>query len=129
MMEIELQTVIDNINVLSELAKKEIPAKAAFIIARILGQITDEYNTYQTSRRQLIEKYGEKDENGNLKTNEDGNAFIRKEDINKFNEELKALVSTKVTILGENIPLSSLENLNFTPGQMYVLAPFINENM
>ena len=66
MIEITVQEMINSIDVLKEIASKKMPAKTAYKFARINSEIDRENITFQETRRDLVLKYGERDENGNL---------------------------------------------------------------
>jgi len=57
-----------------------------------MREIEKEYSLFQDARKGLIDKYADKDENGVLKTDENGNYTVPKESIEKFNVELKEML-------------------------------------
>ena len=73
----------------------------------------------------LIKKYGEKDENGELITDENGNCKISNSDTEEFTRELNELIATEVEINANKINMNLLENIDFTPSEMAVLEPFV----
>ena len=73
----------------------------------------------------LIKKYGEKDETGELITDEKGNCKISPEVMNDFNTEFSELLNSDVEINANKINLELLEDVDFTPGEMANLEPFI----
>ena len=89
MIEITLSQLIDSVSVMQELAKKPMKTKAAFQVARLLREVEKEYTLFQEARKNLIEKYAERNADGGLKTDANGNYSVPKEKIEPFNEELK----------------------------------------
>jgi hypothetical protein len=126
MITLKLRDIVDNIGLLQDFSQQKMSAVAAYKAARLLGQLTDEYNLFQKSRSNLIDKYCEKDENGQMKVNGD-NATIKKECIPEFEKEMQSLLDTKLEFNCSKFTLNELENLEFTPGQMYMLKNFIEE--
>lgn len=110
---------------LQKLAKKEVKARLALTIGRMLKEIEREIANFNEARMNLIRKYGETDENNELITDEKGSCTIKKEYIKTFNEELKELTETEIEINGNKLNLDDLENLDFTPVDMAILEPLI----
>lgn len=127
MIEITLSQLIDSVSVMQELAKKPMKTKAAFQVARLLREVEKEYTLFQEARKNLIEKYAERNTNGELKIDSDGNYNVPKEKIEPFNEELKEVIEQNITLNAEQININDLEEANFTPSEMILLWPFIYE--
>lgn len=127
MIEITLSQLIDSVSVMQELAKKPMKTKAAFQVARLLREVEKEYTLFQEARKNLIEKYAERNTNGELKVDSDGNYNVPKEKIEPFNEELKEVIEQNITLNAEQININDLEEANFTPSEMILLLPFIYE--
>lgn len=127
MIEITLSELLDSSSVMQELAKKPMKTKTAFQTARLMREIEKEYTLFQDSRKKLIEKYGEKDESGELKTDENGNFTVPKESIEAFNTELREMLEQTLSLNVEPILLDDLSEADFTPADMMLLAPFIKE--
>ena len=75
---------------------------------------------------ELIKKYGEKDENGELVTDDNGNCKILNEGLDEFSKELNELIETEVEINANKISIESLDDKEFTPTEMAQLEPFID---
>jgi len=83
---------------------------------------------FNETRMALIKKYGEKDENGELITDDKGNCKIITENVEKFSAELNELVAAEIEINANKIKMDDLENVDFTPSEMVALEPFIEIN-
>jgi mRNA degradation ribonuclease J1/J2 len=71
-------------NAISTLAMKELPAKTAYRVSRIVDKLTKEWKVYGETRKKLLEQYAEKDEDGKPKfTDETQTAY----DITPANRE------------------------------------------
>ena len=127
MIEITLNELMDSASVMQELAKKPMKTKAAFQTARLMREIEKEYSLFQDARKGLIDKYADKDENGAPKTDENGNYTVPKENIEKFNVELKEMLDQTLSLNVEPISIEDLGDADFTPADMMLLAPFIKE--
>jgi len=74
----------------------------------------------------LIRKYGEKDENGELVTDDTGNCKIMQEKITDFSNELTELINSEVELNANEIDMKMLEDIPFMPSDMVKLEPFVN---
>ena len=126
MIEITVQEMINSIDVLREIANKKMPAKTAYRFARINNEIDKENAIFQETRRNLIIKYGEKDENGELKE-DNGNIMIAKEHLSNFRNESTELLNTKITINAEKIGLDDFGDDLFSPSEIGKIEWLIEE--
>jgi len=127
MIEITLSELMDSASVMQQLAKKPMKTKAAFQTARMMREIEKEYSLFQESRKGLIDKYAEKDENGEPKTDENGNYTVPKNRIEDFNKELKEMLDQTLSLNVEPISIEDLGEADFTPAEMMLLTPFNRE--
>lgn len=127
MIELTVQEMIDSIPTLRELSNKQLKSKVAFRVARLLREVQAESETFETARVSLIKLYGAKDENGNLKADENGNTYIEQDKVAEFNSELTDLLTNKITINGDKLSLDDLGDETFTPQQMLSFSAFLEE--
>ena len=127
MIELTVQEMIDSIPTLRELSNKQLKSKVAFRVARLLREVQAESETFETARVSLIKLYGAKDENGNLKADENGNTYIEQDKVAEFNSELTDLLTNKITINGDKLSLDDLGDETFTPQQMLSFGAFLEE--
>jgi len=92
-----------------------------------LREVDKELTLFNETRSNLIKKYGEKDEKGELKIDENGNCKFIPENIEKFYSEMDDILNNIIELNANKIELKDLENLDFTPIEMVVLEPFIEE--
>lgn len=127
MIELTVQEMIDSIPTLRELSNKQLKSKVAYRVARLLREVQAESETFETARVSLIKLYGAKDENGNLKADENGNTYIEQDKVAEFNSELTDLLTNKITINGDKLSLDDLGDETFTPQQMLSFSAFLEE--
>lgn len=127
MIELTVQEMIDSIPTLRELSNKQLKSKVAFRVARLLREVQAESETFETARINLVKLYGAKDENGELKADENGNTYIEQEHVAEFNNELTDLLNNKITINGDKLNLDDLGDETFTPQQMLSFSAFLEE--
>jgi hypothetical protein len=127
MIEVKLSNVIDSMPVMQKLTGVSFKGKTAFQVARLLRDLDNEIKIFNETRINLVRKYGMKDENGELKVDENGNCSLEPENIETFNTELNELLNTTITLNVEPINIEDLSDGSFTPTDMLALEPFIQE--
>lgn len=125
MITITINDLLNSVETLQKIAQKDFKAKLAWSIARILKSAEVEIQSFNDTRMNLIKKYGEKDEKGELITDEKNNCKIMPENTETFTEELNELINTEVEINANKINFNLFENIDFTPSDMAALEPFI----
>lgn len=126
-MTVTLNTIMGSTEVLQQLLNINFPARTAYKIARLLAEIEKEQEIVHKTRTQLIDKYGQKDESGKFILNEEKNIQLKPDCVEKFNQELMELLETNIELTSPYLKLEELEIANFTPQQMYMLMPYIQE--
>ena len=125
MITVKISELLNSTETLQKLSQKDFKAKLAWSIARLLKAAEAEIQSFNDTRMNLIKKYGEKDENGELITDENGNCKINPADIDVFSKELNELIDSEVEINANKIKMDLLENIDFTPSDMALLEPFV----
>jgi hypothetical protein len=100
---------------LSSLTKEKLPLKVAYKLRNVLKKVEEQLNIYEDIRKEALNKYGKKKEDGTLETNEANNViFASKEDMMGFLTELGDLTNLDVEMptvavdeLGEAVQLSA----------------------
>lgn len=89
-----MQFKIHEINpLMSFLSNLEIPAKDSRFRTRLIKLAQNRLDQYNEERAELIQRFGEKNEDGTLKTDESGNVPIIKEHLEEFNEARNDLIN------------------------------------
>ena len=127
MIEATVGEIVESISALQKLINKPLKTKVAFQVARISREIDKEFNVFQESKKTLIEKYGERNESGELITTIEGNYTIPKENIESFNNEMKDILEEVVQLNANKIKLDDLDGETFTPIEIHPLEIFIEE--
>ena len=125
MIKIKISELLNSTETLQKFSQQDFKAKLAWSIARLLKAAEAEIQSFNETRMNLIRKYGEKDENGELVTDEKGNCKIVPESITEFSNELNELIETEVEINANKININLLEDIDFTPSDMAILEPFV----
>lgn len=125
MINVKLEDLINATDGLRGLSQKQLKARCAYAVGKILKSADAEIQSFNETRMELIKKYGEKDESGELKTEENGNVRIPPEGMNEFSRELRELLDTEVEISANKIKMDDIGEVEFTPAEMAQLENFI----
>lgn len=98
---------------LGKLSKEALPLKIAYKLKGIVKIVNEEYAKYDEVRKEALQRHGDKDEDGVLKTDANGNAELSKDGMQAFLLELSELANMeidcptiKISELGDNICLT-----------------------
>ena len=125
MIKIKISDLLEGAEALKKLAGTELKAKLAWQVGRILKSADVEIQSFNDTRMNLIKKYGEKDENGELITDDKGNCKILN-GLDEFSNELNELIAAEVEINANKISIDNLADKEFTPLEMSQLEPFVD---
>lgn len=126
MIKITINELLNSTDVLQKLSKTDLKARLSWQIARLLKAADTEIQSFNDARMNLVRKFGEKDENGELITDEQNNCKIPNDSTIEFSNELNELINTEIEINANKIKIEDIENLNFTPAEMNTLESFID---
>jgi hypothetical protein len=119
-MKISNEKLANSIEVLNKITTIELPIKLSYAFSKNIIKINRELEVYNKERQRLIEKYGEKDEEGKLKVKENGNINIL--DADNFNKDIKEILEIENEIDIHIIDLESINaDVNTTPGDLIVI--------
>lgn len=119
-MKLSNEKLVNSIGVLTKLTNMELPIKLSYAFSKNITKIDRELVAYNKEREKLINKYGEKDEEGNLKTKEDGTINIL--DIDSFNKDLKEILDIETEVDIHLIDLEKVNvDINITPGELMLV--------
>ena len=128
MIEITLKDLLDSTEVLKKLSQKQLKGKTAYKVARILREVESEFNLFDETRRNIVQQYGEKDENGNLKINMKTNEYIfSEENLKIVTDEINNILASNVNLNVNKIELNEIENIDFTPAEMMLIQAYVEE--
>ena len=125
MMNVTLEQLINSSDAFKALSQRQLKARPAYSVGKILKAVDAEIQDFNEARMELIKKYGEKNENDELNTDEQGNVHIPPEVLDNFNNELRDLLDTSVELNVNKIKIADIEDIDFTPGEMAQMSDFI----
>lgn len=122
-----LRNIVESADIMRELSTKTLKGRAAFRVARLLRELEKEFTLFNEKRVELIREYAQKDENGEIKSDENGNVTLDQARLNEFYEKLDELLNAEVEINAEKIDIDDFGDVDFTPAQIINLEAFIKE--
>lgn len=115
------------INVFETLKDMKMPFKLSLILAKNIAMLEKEYEFYVEREREFAFKYLQTDENGQF-IQEQENVFKIKEGLEHECQEARMeLNKFESEVALRKIPVSLIENMEFTPNQLAILEILIEE--
>jgi hypothetical protein len=105
--------------VLRKLLDQKMPIKVAFKLGRFVKALNEVYESLEAQRVALVEKYGEKLEDGSHK--------VAGENMVPFQAEFGELLQVDTEVITEALDMNALENIELTALEALALEPFLVE--
>lgn len=119
-MKLSNERLVNSVGVLSKLTNLELPIKLSYAFSKNITKIDAELKAYNMEREKLLNKYGEKDEEGKLKLSEKGEVNIL--DRENFNKDVAELLKCESEIDIHLIDLEKVDaKINITPGELMII--------
>jgi len=124
MIKIKLSDVVNATGTFNKIMQQSFKGSLAFKIARLARELDKEMQTFNEERQKIIQKYGNKDENGELIIDENGNIKFDNANIEEINQEFNSLLETELEINADKLPMDSIDNFEITPQEMLNIEVF-----
>lgn len=112
---------------LNKISHSAMPAKTAYKISKLSNFLKDDANFYTERLSQIIEQYGEKDENGEPVISDNGYK-IQEDKTDECAAAIKELSGIEATTPDTKIYLSELDNVELSPDDIAAIYDFIEED-
>jgi len=127
MIKVKLNDIVNATETFKKIMRQSFKGSLAFKIARLARELDKEMQTFNTERQKIIQKYGEKDENGELIVDEKGLINFDKTNLKEINEEFNSLLNTELEINADKLPMDSIDNFEITPQEMLQIEVFFED--
>ena len=127
MIKVKLNDIVNATETFNKIMRQSFKGSLAFKIARLARELDKEMQTFNTERQKIIQKYGEKDENGELIVDEKGLINFDKTNLKEINEEFNSLLNTELEINADKLPMDSIDNFEITPQEMLQIEVFFED--
>ncbi|MBP1889876.1 hypothetical protein J2Z53_001459 [Clostridium moniliforme] len=118
--------ILEKVGMLGEVSRKSLPVKVSYAIGKNIGKIESELKHYNNEREKIVEKYCEKDEEGNLKI-ENGNYVIKEDEKENWEKDMKELQDIEVDVDVHKFKLELLNGYDMTASEMMCIDFMIEE--
>lgn len=126
-MKVKSAIIVNGLQTILSLAEKPMPVSLAAKMLRLANDLNKENDLIEKQRQLILEKYGDKDEQGQLVINNGNVSFKENNNLQAAQNELNELANLEVEITDRNITEDELikANLELTLNQLSVLQNFI----
>ena len=128
MIKLTMDQLMNSVEVIQKLINSPTPlsAKVSYQIIRIAREVESEYNLFQKSRTELIEKYAKKDENQKPILENDRYQIVPDEQ-EDFTKEYNEIMNSSIELNVEPLALNDkvMEELKLTPLEWMKIEPFV----
>jgi len=102
---------------LRKMVTKELPAKLAYRLAKLIKNLETEYTSYEETRKKLVGKYGDKEE--------DNSISVPPDKIDVFMGELNEVLKEEVEITYIPFSLDEIEKIELTVQDIVSIERFL----
>ena len=124
-MTLKASEIIEIYDSLAKIADKEIDFNTACIIAKNIKNLSISKEIVDKKRNEIVLKYGEKDNDGKLKENDEGSVKI--ENMNGFMSEIDNLLSSETDVDIIQISKESIKDLKISAKDAMGLINILSE--
>ena len=127
-MTIQMYKILDFPTMFEKVKHQKLPFKTSYQLTLLAQEMEKHINYYQEQFRSILEEYGEKDEEGNYKTSEDGTGILlNKEKQDEAYSKIMELRMLDVELPKVNLNVDDFGNVELSPEEMITFMPFIGE--
>lgn len=112
---------------LTTLADKDLDLNTACDIAKDIQNLSIPKQILEQKRNKLIQEYGEKDKNGNLKTKENGAVIFTGDNEFECNKKIAELFNEDINVELVKIKKSALKDIKISPKNALSLIDILEE--
>ena len=123
-MELKGVRILEINDVFGKIANADVDIKTAICIANNLKVLETPVKILRDKQRDLLDKYGEKDADGNLVEVDNG---IRITNMAEFVPQMEEIMGTDIEVDLKKIKLSALENIKISANDIRVLNGIIED--
>ena len=127
-MKTKMSKVLDMRDLFTKINAQPLPISTAYKLSKLFAAVKSEGDFYSTHLDEIIEEYGQKDENGQYILTEDRSGVrIDNDKIGEVEAKLQELWNIEVELPDVKFKLAELEKIELTVSEFNILLPFIEE--
>lgn len=124
-MKVTFENLLQMKPALEEIINIDLPFKTAYKISTIASIADRELKFYQQQIQMLLDKYAQRDENGNIKRDDTNNYLIQADLADEFKSKFDELLCVEINGDMPKLSTDELENLQIKPKLLMSLSPII----
>ena len=130
-MKVKAAFIYNGLQTIMDLSEKPMPVRLSAKLLRLADDLTKENTIIERQRKLIIEKYGDKDENGELLIQNGNVSFKDTKTSEQAQAELDELANLEIEITDRNITEDELINANIqlSMAQLAALRSFLHEDI
>ncbi|WP_238907442.1 DUF1617 family protein [Clostridium sp. YIM B02506] len=121
------ERIVNDAANLRTISEKQLPVKVSYAIAKNMAKIESELKVYNKERAKLIDKYGEKENDGKLKLDEHGSIVIREDSKDKWDKAIDELLEIENEIDIHKFNMDLLEGHSIKPSELMTIDYMIED--
>lgn len=124
-MKLKASQIIDMVTALNNIADKEVPLTLAIKVADVIDSLETSYDQITKRRDDLVRKFGEKNEDGEVLVQDNGTIKIF--DFKSFQTEEAELLNTEIDLKFETLSMEDLKqcDIQISPKDYRALKPIL----
>ena len=126
-MKIKIYQVLGVLSIYERVRELKVPAKVAYKFNKLCNALKNDADFYRVELNKIIERYGERDENGSLIPLEYGGVKIKSEDMSTAQKEINNLDTLEVDAPDIKFTIDELDGLQLSIEDFNRILPFIEE--
>lgn len=125
-MKITNRMLVESTPLIADVSRKQLPVKVSYTISRNMDKIDEALKPYNTERRKLLEKYGEKDKTGKL-AEKDNTIQLDKSRIGDFKKDIDTLLDIEINLDIRKFKLADIGDVNFSAAELRAIGFMIDD--
>jgi len=117
-MKIKIEQLLEKKAIFDKILAKELPFKLSYRLIKLASKITQEMKHINSTRDDMIKRYGVAGENDSYS--------VPKDKINEFTKEWKSFIAESIEFSVEKIPEEALEKIELSAYDIANISDFIS---
>ena len=127
-MQMQMSSVLSAQGAIQKLQSKPMPLKITYNLTKLYKALSTEADFYNEKLNEIVQTYGERDEEGNHKPTADGRGVqIQKDKLEEAQSKLNELYTIEVTLPDIKLSVDTLGDVELTLEETNALMPFFEE--
>ena len=123
-----MSSILSAQSAIQKLQSKPMPLKITYNLTKLYKALSVEADFYNEKLNEIVQTYGDRDEEGNLKPTADGRGIqIQKDRLEEAQSKLNELYTIEATLPDIKLSVETLGDVELTLEETNALMPFFEE--